>query len=33
MQEADPQHPIPEQFVSGFKDGKLVTETVAHSGA
>eukprot|EP00983_Pelagomonas_calceolata_P020220 637769-Pelagomonas_calceolata.AAC.3 len=32
--EADPEeHPIPEQFVSSFRGGKLVTESVAHSGA
>jgi len=34
VQEADPQeHPIPEQFVSTFHNGKLCTESVAHSGA
>jgi len=33
-EEADPEeHPIPEQFVSSFRGGKLVTESVAHSGA
>jgi adenylyl cyclase-associated protein len=32
--EADPQEtPIPEQFVSTFRDGKLVTEPATHSGA
>lgn len=25
--------PVPEQFVSTFKQGKLVTEAVTHSGA
>ena len=32
--DADPlELPVPEQFVSTFKDGKLVTEAVTHSGA
>jgi len=25
--------PIPEQYISKIKDGKLVTEIVAHTGA
>lgn len=32
--ESDPiELPVPEQFVSTFRDGKLVTEAVMHSGA
>lgn len=32
--ESDPlELPVPEQFVSTFRDGKLVTEAVTHSGA
>lgn len=27
------EHAIPYQFISKFKDGVLVTETVAHAGA
>lgn len=33
-EEQDPdEHPIPEQFVSSFKKGKLITTAAAHSGA
>ncbi|KXZ41813.1 CAP1 protein [Gonium pectorale] len=32
--EADPEeHPVPEQFISTFRNGKLVTVAAAHSGA
>lgn len=32
--DSDPlELPVPEQFVSTFQDGKLVTEAVMHSGA
>lgn len=32
--DSDPlELPVPEQFVSTFKDGKLLTEAVTHSGA
>lgn len=27
------EHPVPEQFISTFKGGKLVTEAASHSGA
>jgi adenylyl cyclase-associated protein len=27
------EHPVPEQFVSTFKAGKLVTVAASHSGA
>jgi hypothetical protein len=27
------EHPVPEQFVSTFKGGKLITVAASHSGA
>ena len=27
------EHPVPEQFISSFKGGKLVTLAAVHSGA
>lgn len=26
------EHPVPEQFISTFKDGKLVTTAASHGG-
>lgn len=33
MEEEPKEHPVPEQFVSSFKDGTLVTRAADHSAA